>query len=115
MKNVNEVADIEAVVKNYSKLMIPSSLLMMSSTSVLKLALGGGSGGAPRHSVSGRKPIGGSACSGPGAHSTRIQLRIKVQVANLKTFVYGRYRSTAMSLPPLHNRPQRLSIFVVDN
>jgi hypothetical protein len=84
VKNVNEVADIEAVVKNYSKLMIPSSLLMMSSTSVLKLALGGGSGGAPRHSVSGRKPIGGSACSGPGAHSTRIQLRIKVQVANLK-------------------------------
>ncbi len=72
---------------------------MMSRTSVLKLALGGGrGGGAPRHSVSDRKPIGGSACSGPGAHSTRIQLRIKVQVANLKIFVNGRYRSTAMSL-----------------
>ena len=109
------MADIGLGAKTYGIIVIPSSLLMMSRTSVLKLALGGGSGGAPRHSVSGRKPIGGSACSGPGAHSTRIQLRIKVQVANLKTFVYGRYRSTAMSLPPLHNRPQRLSIFVVDN
>jgi hypothetical protein len=79
---------------------------MMSSTSVLKLALGGGrGGGAPRHSVSGRKPRGGSACSsGPGAHSTRIQLRIKVQVANLKISVNGRYRITAMFLYLPHNR-----------